>query len=201
MIQQGLALLLLGVFSPALLALYVLVKLDSEGPFVFRQKRLGKDKKPFWLYKIRTMAAGAEKEQTKLRDKNEADGPVFKIHNDPRHTRVGRFISHTGLDEMLQLVNIAKGEMAFVGPRPLPKKEAEKINKKYQKRFSVLPGITSPWVVNGAQHQDFKAWMELDLWYVKHKSLALDLQIIFKSAIMLLLLICKTANLKRQTKP
>jgi lipopolysaccharide/colanic/teichoic acid biosynthesis glycosyltransferase len=189
MIQRLLALVLLVFLSPAMGLLYVLVKLDSKGPFVFRQKRLGENKRPFSLYKIRTMKVGSQTEQNKLRSFNQADGPVFKIHDDPRFTRAGRLISHTGLDELLQLVNIIKGEMAFVGPRPLPKKEADKIAKKYQRRFMVLPGITSLWVVRGAQHQDFASWMKDDLEYINNKSLKLDLVIIIKSIKMLILML------------
>jgi lipopolysaccharide/colanic/teichoic acid biosynthesis glycosyltransferase len=189
MIQRLLALVLLVFLSPAMGLLYVLVKLDSKGPFVFRQKRLGENKRPFSLYKIRTMKVGSQKEQNKLRSFNQADGPVFKIHDDPRFTRAGRLISHTGLDELLQLVNIIKGEMAFVGPRPLPKKEADKIAKKYHRRFLVLPGITSLWVVRGAQHQDFASWMKDDLEYINNKSLKLDLVIIIKSIKMLILML------------
>jgi lipopolysaccharide/colanic/teichoic acid biosynthesis glycosyltransferase len=189
MIQRLLALVLLVFLSPAMGLLYVLVKLDSKGPFVFRQKRLGENKRPFSLYKIRTMKVGSQTEQNKLRSLNQADGPVFKIHDDPRFTRAGRLISHTGLDELLQLINIIKGEMAFVGPRPLPKKEADKIAKKYQRRFMVLPGITSLWVVRGAQHQDFASWMKDDLEYINNKSLKLDLVIIIKSIKMLILML------------
>jgi len=189
MIQRLLALVLLVFLSPAMGLLYVLVKLDSKGPFVFRQKRLGENKRPFSLYKIRTMKVGSQKEQNKLRSFNQADGPVFKIYDDPRFTRAGRLISHTGLDELLQLINIIKGEMAFVGPRPLPKKEADKIAKKYQRRFMVLPGITSLWVVRGAQHQDFASWMKDDLEYINNKSLKLDLVIIIKSIKMLILML------------
>ncbi len=189
MIQRLLALVLLVFLSPAMGLLYVLVKLDSKGPFVFRQKRLGENKRPFSLYKIRTMKVGSQKEQNKLRSFNQADGPVFKIYDDPRFTRAGQFISHTGLDELLQLINIIKGEMAFVGPRPLPKKEADKIAKKYHRRFLVLPGITSLWVVRGAQHQDFASWMKDDLEYINNKSLKLDLVIIIKSIKMLILML------------
>lgn len=199
MIQRLSALLLLGLISPALAILYVWVKLDSKGPFVFKQLRLGKDKKPFWLYKIRTMKVGSQIKQSKLRSLNQADGPVFKIHNDPRYTKAGKIISHTGLDELLQLINIIKGEMAFVGPRPLPENEANAIQKKYQQRFNVLPGITSLWVINGAQHQNFDRWMRDDLEYVKNQNLLLDLKIMFKSAAMLLLLI--KCNLLKKPPP
>ena len=199
MIQRLLALLILVCLSPLLAVLYIWVKLDSKGAFVFKQLRLGRNKQPFWLYKIRTMRAGADKEQTKLQKQNQADGPVFKIHHDPRYTQAGRFISHSGLDELLQLINIIKGEMAFVGPRPLPENEAKKISSKYQGRFKVLPGISSLWVIRGAQHQNFSKWMRDDLEYVKNKSLILDFKIIFKSLAMLLLLI--KCNLRKILKP
>lgn len=197
MIQRLSALLILGLISPVLVMLYLWVKLDSKGPFVFKQLRLGKDKQPFWLYKIRTMKVGAETQQNKLRTKNEADGPVFKIKNDPRYTRAGKIISHAGLDELLQLINIIKGEMSFVGPRPLPKNEANKVPKKYKARFTVLPGISSLWVIKGAQHHDFKAWMKDDLEYVRQRSLFLDLKIFGQSAFMLLSMLCKAIKIKK----
>jgi len=189
MLQRMGALVMLILLTPFLAVLCVLVKLDSKGKFLFRQKRLGKDQQPFWLYKIRTMRKGAEKEQARLKNKNEADGPVFKIRADPRYTHLGQGISHTGLDEIPQLINIIKGEMAFVGPRPLPENESRKIPEKYHSRFRVLPGITSLWVVRGAQHQDFERWMSDDLEYVRQQSIWLDLQILGKSAVMLILML------------
>lgn len=189
MIQRLNACLLLIGISPFLALLYVLVKLDSKGPFIFKQLRAGKNKQSFWMYKIRTMKIGAETQQNKLRQKNEADGPVFKIKNDPRFTKVGKIISHLGLDETLQLINIIRGEMAFVGPRPLPMAETKAVPKKYQPRFSVLPGITSLWVIRGAKHDNFQSWMKDDLEYVRTKSLSLDFVIFYKSVIMLLLLL------------
>ncbi len=189
--QRLCALILLIIISPLLALIYALIKLDSKGPFVFRQKRAGKNQQPFWLYKIRTMKLGAEKQQNELKAENEADGPVFKIHHDPRYTRAGRFISHTGLDELLQLVNIVKGEMAFVGPRPLPIHEAKAVPKKYQARFQALPGITSLWVIKGAQHQNFAKWMSDDLEYVNKRSLWLDLKITVKSLKMLISMLWK----------
>ena len=197
MIQRLSALLILGLISPLLVILYLWVKLDSKGPFVFKQLRLGKDKQSFWLYKIRTMKAGSQEKQSKLRSLNQADGPVFKIKDDPRYTKAGKIISHTGLDELLQLINIIKGEMAFVGPRPLPKNEANKVSKKYRARFSVLPGISSLWVIKGAQHYDFKAWMKDDLEYVRRRSAFLDLKIFAQSAFMLLSLLCKAIKIKK----
>lgn len=188
MVQRLLALISLILTSPLLIIFFLWVKHDSKGPFVFKQLRLGKDKQPFWLYKIRTMKLNADKEQDQLKKQNEASGPVFKIKNDPRFTRAGRLISHTGLDEILQLVNILKGEMAFVGPRPLPVVEAKAISPKYKKRFRVLPGITSLWVIRGAQHQDFNRWMKDDLEYIKKRSILFDLKIILKSIQMLILM-------------
>lgn len=196
MIQRVMALMLFILISPVLAILYILVKLDSPGPFVFRQLRLGKNKEPFWLYKVRTMKVGAQLEQAKLWGKNEADGPVFKIKNDPRFTKLGKIVSKIGVDETLQLINIVKGEMAFVGPRPLPATECEKIAEKYKSRFKVLPGITSLWVIRGTQHHDFDKWMRDDLEYVNNHSLKLDLEIVSKSFVLLLLMIWRQARQK-----
>lgn len=142
---------------------------------------MGKNHKSFWIYKIRTMMEGADKLQEKLRKKNEADGPVFKIRNDPRYTRIGRFLSHSAFDELPQLINIIKGEMAFVGPRPLPQREALQVPKKYQKRFSVLPGMTSSWVVQGNHDLSFQQWMELDCKYSGHSSPYQDVVILLQT--------------------
>jgi len=172
------AIFLLLLFSPLLLILYFVVRLTSKGSFLFKQKRAGKDKKPFWIYKIRTMVRNAEDLRSKIDDQNEADGPAFKIHNDPRYTKFGRFLAHTALDEIPQLMNIIKGEMSFVGPRPLPIDEAKKIPKKYEKRFTVLPGMTSLWIIHGADHKSFEKWMKLDLEYIKNKSFFYDIKIL-----------------------
>lgn len=187
--QRLIALILLIILSPFLLVLFILVKLTSKGPFIFKQKRWGKDKKPFYIYKIRTMVEGAERMKRKIKDLNQAAGPVFKIYNDPRHTKIGHFLAHSGLDELPQLLNVVKGEMAFIGPRPLPVEEANKVPKKYERRFSVLPGISSLWVVEGTNHQDFDKWMRLDLEYVKKKSLWYNLKIAIKTIFLLLKLI------------
>lgn len=173
------------ILLPLFFVLYLLVKLTSKGPFIFKQKRMGKAKKKFTLYKIRTMVANAESLKPKVYGLNEADGPVFKIRNDPRHTKIGRILARTALDELPQLVNIIKGEMSFVGPRPLPVDEAKKIPKKYHKRFSVLPGMTSPWIVGGAHKLKFDQWMKLDLEYVKNQSTWLDLKILTETLIVI----------------
>jgi lipopolysaccharide/colanic/teichoic acid biosynthesis glycosyltransferase len=172
------ALVIFIFFLPLLLVLYAAVKLTSKGPFIFRQKRVGKDKKSFIIYKIRTMVEDAENLKHKIKNQNEAEGPVFKIRHDPRYTKVGKFLSHMAIDEIPQLVNIIKGEMAFVGPRPLPIDEAAKVPKKYDKRFSVLPGMTSSWIVSGAHSLSFAKWMALDLEYVEKKSFFYDLKIV-----------------------
>lgn len=175
------ALVLLILCLPLLAALFILVKLDSPGPFIFRQKRTGKGKKPFVIYKIRTMIQGAEKIRAKYTDLNEADGPVFKIRHDPRYTRAGKSLAHAGLDELPQLVNIIRGEMSFVGPRPLPVYEARRISKRYDERFSVLPGVTSLWFILGAHDLSFKQWMESDVKYARKQSLIYDCFIIGKT--------------------
>lgn len=140
------------------------------------------------------MREDAEQLKDRYKNLNETTGPVFKIRNDPRYTPIGKFLSHTGIDELPQLLNIIKGEMAFVGPRPLPVKEANAIPKKYHKRFNVLPGITSLWVIRGTHQLPFEKWMELDLWYVEHKSWMMDIEISFQTMVFLMKLLIQ--NLK-----
>jgi len=137
------------------------------------------------------MIDSAEDLKSKIYHLNEADGPVFKIHNDPRYTKFGRFLAHSGLDELPQLGNIIKGEMNFVGPRPLPVEEANKVPKIYEGRFSVLPGLSSLWVIKGTDHSSFKKWMELDLEYVKNKNFWYDLKITVKTIWLLMRLVIK----------
>lgn len=185
-IQKLLALLLFILGLPLWILLYFLIPLDSKGPFIFRQRRWGRNKKPFVMYKFRTMALGAENLQKRVVHLNEADGPVFKIWDDPRYTRIGKILAHSGLDELPQLLNILKGEMVFVGPRPLPIREAQKIPSKYQTRFSVLPGITSLWIVKGAHDLSFSEWMQLDLNYVKNKSVFRDLGIMWQTFVLII---------------
>lgn len=185
-IDQIFAIFLLIFMLPLWIVFYYLIKTTSPGPFLFKQKRLGKDKKPFFIYKFRTMVKNAEDLKSKIYNLNEADKPVFKINNDPRYTKIGRFLAHSGLDEMPQLINIVKGEMAFVGPRPLPVNEANKVPKKYERRLSVLPGMTSLWVIRGADNSSFKKWMEDDLEYIENKSFWYDLKVIILTVWMLL---------------
>jgi len=194
MFERLLALFLLIFFSLVFFILYILIKLTSRGPFLFKQLRAGKNKKPFWIYKIRTMVENAEDLKEKIKNLNQADGPVFKVYDDPRFTKIGRFLAKIGIDELLQLINIVKGQMSFVGPRPLPLDEAKKITKKYEKRFSVLPGIFSSWVAYGAFHNNFKKWMELDLKDVENKSFWYDLKIVIRSLGFVLKLIIRSVK-------
>lgn len=178
-LQRLLALIIFIIVLPFFGLLWLLIRIEDGGPLFFKQERIGKGKKPFIMYKIRTMVVGAEKLKKKYLHLNEADGPVFKIRNDPRYTKIGKILTRTGLDELPQLINVVKGEMALVGPRPLPGDEAIKVPKKYQKRFSVLPGITSSWVVKGSHELSFNEWMNLDLEYVKKRSIFFDVQTLF----------------------
>jgi len=132
------------VTLPLQVAIGLLVYMGSGWPVLFRQKRIGKDGKAFVLFKFRTMVPGADKNQARLRTLNEATGAVFKMRNDPRYTNIGKFLSHTGLDELPQLYNILRGDMVFFGPRPLPVYEEKKLKPWMREREAVLPGIISP---------------------------------------------------------
>lgn len=166
------------VTSPAFLVVALLLKLANHGPVFFLQERTGKNGKKFKMIKFRSMFVGAEKEQNLYKKINEADGPVFKIHEDPRFTPIGRILAHMGLDELPQLFNVLRREMSMVGPRPLPVNEAKRIPAKYKLREKVLPGMTSSWITNGSHDLSFKQWMELDLTYVKDASLFEDIAIL-----------------------
>lgn len=189
LVYRFVTLMILAILLPFFILLFFIIKLTSRGPFLFKQKRMGKNKRTFSMYKIRTMVENAEKVKDKYLKDNEVDGPVFKIRQDPRYTKIGKLLSHTGLDELPQLINVLKGEMSFVGPRPLPIAEALKVPKKYEARFSVLPGITSLWIIKGAHKLNFKQWMDLDLIYIKKTTFKFDLIIIFNTILLVLKLI------------
>jgi len=167
------------------------IKISSRGPTFFLQKRVGKGGAVFHILKFRTMFPNANNIQKKIRYLNEADGPVFKIQNDPRFTKIGKILSGTGLDELPQFINVLKGEMSMVGPRPLPVGEAKKLTKKQKVRELVKPGITSSWVVEGSHKIPFKKWMELDANYVKNATFTTDIYIIGKTFLMILRSILK----------
>ena len=172
---------------PFFLLVALLIKLDSSGPVIFKQKRTGKNGQVFTFYKFRTMVNNAEKLKEKYRRLNEADGPVFKIENDPRFTPIGKILSHNGFDEFPQFFNVLKGKMSLVGPRPLPIKEEAEIEFPYQtKRRLVKPGIISSWLIKGAHKLTFKQWMDSDLEDIQKMSFTRDLKILFKTFLLIL---------------
>lgn len=173
------------ILSPILLVVAILIKLESKGPAIFSQKRIGLNKKEFKMYKFRSMVQNAEELKEKLAKENEMSGPMFKMKNDPRVTKVGRFIRKTSIDELPQLINVLKGEMSLVGPRPSLPKEVSKFEPWMLRRLSVKPGLTCYWQVSGRNNIDFEDWMKLDLQYVNDRSFWLDLKLILKTAIVL----------------
>jgi lipopolysaccharide/colanic/teichoic acid biosynthesis glycosyltransferase len=159
-----------------------LIKLDSAGPVFFVQERVGFNKRKFRMFKLRTMVANAEQKQAHLEKLNEADGPVFKIKHDPRFTRVGKFLRKSSIDELPQLLNVLKGEMSLVGPRPLPLRDYQGFEEDWlRRRFSVRPGLTCLWQINGRSSVSFKDWMILDMRYIDSWSFWLDLKILLQT--------------------
>jgi exopolysaccharide biosynthesis polyprenyl glycosylphosphotransferase len=158
------------------------IRLDSPGPVFFTQERVGLRKRHFRMLKFRTMVADADRRQAEFEHLNEAKGPIFKIANDPRITRVGRFLRRSSLDELPQILHVLTGEMSLVGPRPMSLRDVDLFDQGIQrKRFSVKPGLTCLWQVSGRSNLPFSKWLELDLYYIEHWSLALDLKILFKT--------------------
>ena len=185
-----LAIIVIFLAWPLMGVIAILIKITSSGPILFKQKRVGKNGRIFTIYKYRTMYQGAEKDQKKYLKENEADDPVFKLHNDPRFVGIGKYLAKSGLDELPQVFNILKGEMSWVGPRPLPVDEARRLAKWQKKREEILPGITSAWVVNGKHKLGFSDWMRLDIRYINEYSLLYDLKVLLKTLFLIL------ANLK-----
>lgn len=184
-IQKTLVLVILFFTWPVFLSISLLILLFGGGlPIIFKQRRIGKDGKIFVMYKFRTMIKGAERHKKKLLNKNEASPPVFKIRNDPRFTKIGKFLSHTGLDELPQFINILKNDMNFIGPRPLPVDEAMQLLDWHKKRESIKPGIISPWLFNGYHESSFDEWMKWDLGYIKNKNLFYDFKLVLKSIVL-----------------
>jgi len=173
---------LLLVLLPLMALIAIVVKLDSRGPIFFTQKRVGLNKRIFRVVKFRTMHPDAERRQEEVEHLNEAQGPVFKIRNDPRITRVGRFLRRSSLDELPQLLNVLVGGMSLVGPRPLPLRDVSLFDRGVQrKRFSVKPGLTCLWQVSGRSSLPFSEWLRLDLSYIDRWSLTLDLKILLRT--------------------
>ena len=177
-LSSGLAILLA---SPVLVATAVAIRLESPGPVFFRQRRVGRNGRPFTMLKFRSMHVDAEARLEALRAHNEARGPVFKMRNDPRITRVGRFIRRTSIDELPQFFNVLSGEMSIVGPRPPIPAEVRQYKRWQRRRLSVKPGITCTWQISGRSDIDFDQWMKLDLDYIDHWSLWGDIQICLKT--------------------
>ena len=148
---------------------------------IFRQERAGFHGRRFWMYKFRTMVDGAERMRPQVEHLNEMSGPVFKVTHDPRLTRVGRVLRKLSLDELPQLLNVLKGDMSLVGPRPLPVYEASRIKGEQRRRLAMRPGITGLWQVSGRNAVDFEGWMQMDLFYVDRWSLGLDLRILLRT--------------------
>lgn len=171
--------------TPVIIIIALLIRLESKGPVVFSQKRIGLNGKEFNMYKLRSMVVNAEELKRKLYTKNEMSGPMFKIKNDPRITKVGKFIRKTSIDELPQLINILKGEMSLVGPRPSLPKEVKKFDKWMMRRLEVKPGLTCIWQVSGRNRIDFEEWMKLDIKYIEERSVILDIKLIFKTLLVL----------------
>ncbi len=167
---------------PMFAVIAVLTKGDSPGPVFFHQRRCGKDGREFWMVKFRTMVAGAERLQRGLSSRNDVDGPVFKIFDDPRVTRVGRLLRKASLDELPQLVNVLKGEMSLVGPRPLAASEMRYSPTWTDFRLRVKPGLTGLWQLRGRSRPGFHEWIRCDIEYVKRQSFLLDMEILLKTA-------------------
>jgi exopolysaccharide biosynthesis polyprenyl glycosylphosphotransferase len=173
--------IVLVIFFPILLVIALLIKLETHGPILFKQKRIGLRGRTFTMYKFRTMVNNAETIKRELIELNECDGPVFKMKNDPRITVIGKFLRMTSLDEFPQFYNVLKGEMSIVGPRPPLKEEVDKYERHQLRRLSMKPGITCIWQVSGRNSVNFNDWMKLDLQYIDNWSLKLDLVLIIKT--------------------
>ncbi|WP_352428126.1 undecaprenyl-phosphate glucose phosphotransferase [Thermoflexus sp.] len=173
--------LLLWMAAPLMALIALAIRLDSPGPVIFRQVRVGKDGRLFTMYKFRTMRVGAEQEQEQLRALNEASGPLFKIRNDPRVTRVGRILRRLSLDELPQLINVLKGEMSLVGPRPPLPSEVEAYKPWQRQRLSAVPGMTGLWQISGRSDLTFDEMCLLDIYYIENWSPMLDLEIILRT--------------------
>ena len=175
------AVLILFLFLPVIPVIILLIKLDSPGPILFRQKRVGRGGREFDFYKFRSMFVGAENVIGALRPLSGVDGPHFKLKEDPRVTRVGRFLRRSSLDELPQLLNVIKGDMSMVGPRPNLPSEVSQYLPWQRRRLDVTPGITCFWQISGRSHIGFQEWMRLDLEYIRQRSLLTDLKIILKT--------------------
>jgi exopolysaccharide biosynthesis polyprenyl glycosylphosphotransferase len=180
-LDRVLAAVALVLLAPVLVPVAAAVRLGSPGPVLFRQTRVGREGREFRVVKFRTMHADAELRRAELAARNETDGLLFKITDDPRITRVGRFLRRTSIDELPQLLNVLRGDMSLVGPRPLPVKDSD-FTGDVRRRLLVRPGITGLWQVNGRSLLSWEDSVRLDLYYVENWSIALDLAILLRTA-------------------
>lgn len=173
------------LLSPLILIVSMLIKLESKGEVIFKQKRVGLNGKEFYMYKFRSMVINAEELKEQLESQNEMSGPMFKIKDDPRITKVGKFIRRTSIDELPQLINVIKGDMSLVGPRPSLPNEVKKFEQWMMERLEVKPGLTCIWQISGRNNIDFEDWMKLDIKYVRERSFKLDIKLILKTVLVL----------------
>jgi lipopolysaccharide/colanic/teichoic acid biosynthesis glycosyltransferase len=191
-LDMSVALLALVLLSPVLLLAAIAVRLSSPGPIIFRQWRSGRGGRPFVMFKFRTMVVGAEALKQELAALNEQDGPAFKIERDPRVTSVGRLLRCTSIDELPQLVNVLKGDMSLVGPRPLPCDESDACLPWQRQRLQVTPGLTCTWQVSGRSQVSFAEWVRMDLRYIRSCTLRHDLKLLAQTVPAVIL--CKGAK-------
>lgn len=168
-------------FIPIYLIMGLAIKLDSTGPVFYQQKRYTRDCKVFYMYKFRSMYIDADRRLKELQEYNEADGPLFKIKDDPRITRVGRLIRRFSIDELPQIINVLKGELSLVGPRPPLPREVEKYDEWEMKRMNVKQGITGLWQISGRSELSFEEMARLDLYYIQNWSIEMDIKILLKT--------------------
>lgn len=173
------------LLSPILVIVGILIKMESKGPIFFSQKRIGLNGNEFNMYKLRSMVVNAEELKEKLLAQNEMSGPMFKMKDDPRITKIGKFIRKTSIDEIPQLINVLRGEMSLVGPRPSLPDEVKKFEDWMLTRLEVKPGLTCYWQVSGRNNIDFEDWMLLDIKYVNERSLWVDIKLVFKTFFVL----------------
>jgi lipopolysaccharide/colanic/teichoic acid biosynthesis glycosyltransferase len=186
LLDLSVAALIFALSLPFFVLAALAIRFESKGPIFFKQRRGGRSGKVFSMYKFRTMKLGSQRLLARLRRLNEVNGPVFKIFDDPRYTKVGKLLAHTGLDELPQLINVFRGEMSLVGPRPLPLYEVRLLTKSQKIREQINPGITSSWIIKGAHTLKFRTWMQLDSKYVYEGSLEQDLSILTCTARLIL---------------
>jgi exopolysaccharide biosynthesis polyprenyl glycosylphosphotransferase len=175
------ATLALIVLAPVLLVLAIVIRITTHGPVFYRSKRIGRGGREFTFYKLRSMVKDAHARRDHLTHLNEADGPVFKIARDPRITPIGRFMRSTSLDEVPQFWNVLRGDMSLVGPRPPIPEEVAQYEPWQLRRLDVRPGLTCLWQISGRSRIGFQEWMRLDLEYIRHRSLKLDLKILLRT--------------------